>query len=119
MKFRGSCTSQTKQRRGIGTCIKIILRLEYTGVSCYPINYPSICLVRIFSLEHIRQIMNSDDIHFVSLKKKQQLRIKGQIGSFIFNSRGVGEEADRMLREMKLFLSFPWHYDPDVGSFQR
>jgi hypothetical protein len=38
--------------------------------------------------------MNSDDIHFVSLKKKQQLRIKGQIGSFICNSRGAGEEAE-------------------------
>jgi hypothetical protein len=56
--------------------------------------------------------MNSDDIHFVSLKKKQQLCIKGQIGSFICNSRGAGEEADRMLREMNFFLSFPWHYDP-------
>ena len=56
--------------------------------------------------------MNSDDIHFVSLKKKQQLRIKGQIGPFICNSRGAGDEADRLLREMKLMSSFPWHYDP-------
>jgi hypothetical protein len=56
--------------------------------------------------------MNSDDIHFVSLKKKQQLRIKGQIGSFICNSRGAREEADRMLKEMKFFTSFTWHYDP-------
>jgi hypothetical protein len=63
-------------------------------------------------LEYIRQIINSDDIHFVSLKKKQQLRIKGQIGSFICNNRGAGEEADRMLREMKFSMSFPWHYDP-------
>jgi hypothetical protein len=63
-------------------------------------------------LEYIRQIINSDDIHFVSLKKKQQLRIKGQIGSFICNNSGAGEEVDRMLREMKFFMSFPWHYDP-------
>jgi hypothetical protein len=49
---------------------------------------------------------------FVSLKKKQQLRIKGQIGSFICNSRGSREEAERMLKEMKFFMSFPWHYDP-------
>jgi hypothetical protein len=56
--------------------------------------------------------MNLDDIHFVSLKKKQQLRIKGHIGSFICNSRGTGEEADRMPKEMKFFTSFPWHYDP-------
>jgi hypothetical protein len=40
------------------------------------------------------------------------LRIKGQIGSFICNSRGIGEEADRMLKEMKFFKSFTWHYDP-------
>jgi hypothetical protein len=68
--------------------------------------------VIIFALEYIRQIMNSDDIHFVSLKKKKQLWIKGQIGSFICNSRGAGEEADRMLKEMKFFTSFTWHYDP-------
>jgi hypothetical protein len=69
-------------------------------------------LVRIFALEYISQIMNSDDIHFVSLKKKQQLRIKRQIGSFIYNSRGTGEEADRMLKEMKFSMSFTWNYDP-------
>jgi hypothetical protein len=57
-------------------------------------------------------MINSDDIHFVSLKKKQQIRIKGKIGSFICNSRGVGEEADRLLKEMKFFVSFIWHYDP-------
>jgi hypothetical protein len=56
--------------------------------------------------------MNSDDIHFVSLKKKQQMRIKGQIGSFICNSRGAGDEADKLLREMKFPTSFTWHYDP-------
>jgi hypothetical protein len=48
----------------------------------------------------------------VSPKKKRQLRIKGQIGSFICNNHGAGEEADRMLREMKFSMSFPWHYDP-------
>jgi hypothetical protein len=68
--------------------------------------------VRIFDLEYIRQMVNSDNIHFVSLKKKQQLRIKGQIGSFICNGRGTGEEADRLLKEMKFYVSFIWHYDP-------
>ena len=57
-------------------------------------------------------MINSDDIHFVSLKKKQQIRIKGKIGSFIYNSRGAGEEADKLLKEMKFFVSFIWHYDP-------
>jgi hypothetical protein len=68
--------------------------------------------MRIFSMEYIRQMINSDDIHFVSLKKKQQLRIKGQIGSFIYNSQGTGEEADKFLKEIKFFVSFTWHYDP-------
>jgi hypothetical protein len=82
------------------------------GCELAPYKLPKYVPVRIFSLEYIRQIMNSNDIHFVSLKKKQQLRIKQKIGSFICNSRGIGEEADRMLREMKFFQSFPWHYDP-------
>jgi hypothetical protein len=82
------------------------------GCKLAPYKLPKYVSVRIFALEYIRQIMNSDDIHFVSLKKKQQLQIKGKIGSFICNSRGAGEEADRMLKEMKFFLSFPWHYDP-------
>jgi hypothetical protein len=82
------------------------------GCELAPYKLPRYIPVRIFALEYIRQIMNSDDIHFVSLKKKQQLRIKGQIGSFICNSRGAGDEADRMLREMKFLTSFTWHYDP-------
>jgi hypothetical protein len=65
------------------------------GCELAPYKLPKYLPVRIFSLEYIRQMINSDDIHFVSLKKKQQLRIKGQIGSFICNSRAAGEEADK------------------------
>ena len=57
-------------------------------------------------------MINSDDIHFVSLKKKQQLIIKRQIGSFICNNRGAREEANNLLKEMKFFMSFTWHYNP-------
>jgi hypothetical protein len=65
----------------------------------------------------MRQMINLDDIHFVSLKKKRQLRIKGKIGSFIYNSLSTGEEADRLLKEMKFKVSFLWHYDP-CGIFK-
>jgi hypothetical protein len=82
------------------------------GCELAPFKLPKYMPVRIFALEYIRQIMNSDDVHFVSLKKKQQLRLKGQIGSFICNNRGAGDEADRLLKEMKFITSFPWHYDP-------
>jgi hypothetical protein len=57
-------------------------------------------------------MINSDDIHFVSLKKKQKLRIKGKIGPFICNSRAVREEAKKLLKEMKFSTNFTWHYDP-------
>jgi len=90
---------------------------NYTEIRVYgcelaPYKLPKYFPVRIFSLEYIRQMINSDDIHFVSLKKKQQLRIKEQIGSFICNSRAAEEEADKILREMKFETSFMWHYDP-------
>jgi hypothetical protein len=40
------------------------------------------------------------------------LRIKEQIGPFIYNSRATGAMADNILKEMKFNTSFPWHYDP-------
>ena len=57
-------------------------------------------------------MINSYDIHFVSLKKKQQMRIKGKIGPFICNSQVVREEVDKILKEMKFNTSFIWRYDP-------
>jgi hypothetical protein len=40
------------------------------GCKLAPYKLPKYFPVKIFSLEYIRQVMNSDDIHFVSLKKK-------------------------------------------------
>jgi hypothetical protein len=88
------------------------------GCELAPYKFPKYLPVRIFSLEYIRQMINLDDIHFVSLKKKQQLIIKGKIGSFICNSQGTGEEANRLLKEMKFFVSFIWHYDPMWDNFR-
>ena len=53
-----------------------------------------------------------DEIHFVAAKKKSQFKIKTQIGPFICNSRAVGEEVDKLLKEMHFNLSFTWSYDP-------
>jgi hypothetical protein len=57
-------------------------------------------------------MINSKSIHFVSFKKKQQLKIKGWIGYFICNSQDAGEEANKILKEMKFIVSFSWNYDP-------
>jgi len=40
---------------------------------------PNYVPVQIFALEYILQMINSYDIHFVSLKKKQQMRITRKI----------------------------------------
>ena len=55
---------------------------------------------------------NYDDIHFVSVKKKQQIIIKTQIGSFICNNKVAGEEADNLLKQMNVTQSFIWNYNP-------
>jgi hypothetical protein len=63
-----------------------------------PYKLPKYLPIRIFSLEYIRQMINFDNIHFVTLKKKQQLNIKSQIGSFICNNKVAGEEANNLLK---------------------
>jgi hypothetical protein len=88
------------------------MEIRVYGCELAPYKLPRYVLVRIFSLEYIRKMINSDDIHFVYLNKKQQLRIKGQIGYSICKIRVVGEEADKLLKEMKFNTSFLWPYDP-------
>ena len=56
--------------------------------------------------------MNSDEINFVSAKKRSQLKVKNKLGPFICNSREVGEEAGQILQQMKFQKSFMWRYDP-------
>ena len=68
--------------------------------------------MRIFAPKYIRQIINADEVHFVSAKKKSQFRIKSQIPAFIFNSITATKEADKRLKEMDCTHSFTWSYDP-------
>ena len=57
-------------------------------------------------------MINADEVHFVSAKRKSQFRIKSQIGPFICNIKVAGEMADRILKKMKLTHSFTCSYDP-------
>jgi len=68
--------------------------------------------MRLFSLEYYKQIINSDEVHFVKAKKKAQLRIKDQLGPFVCNSREARKEAEEILQRLKLKQSFIWRYDP-------
>ncbi len=57
-------------------------------------------------------MINSDEIHFVKIKKKAQLRIKDHLGPFICNNREAGKEEDEILQRLRLKQSFIWTYDP-------
>ena len=68
--------------------------------------------MRLFALEYIRQILNSDEVNFLSAKKKTHFKIKNQVGPFICNSRNAGQQADKCLQDFKFSNSFKWQYDP-------
>ena len=53
-----------------------------------------------------------DELHFVSGKRKAQLKIKANVGSFICNTKAVGIDADALLKKMGFQSIFTWSYDP-------
>ena len=71
--------------------------------------------MRLFALEYFRQFIHADLTHFCNAKKKAQLKIRNQLGPFVFNKREAWEEADKILGEqLKLKQSFYWApYDPN------
>ena len=69
--------------------------------------------MRIFALEYFRKIINSGKVNFLSARKKTQFKIKNQLGPYICNNREAGEEADKILYQMKFNSNFMWQYDPN------
>lgn len=67
--------------------------------------------VRIFSLEYVRQILNMDEMHFVT-NKKSKLKLKAQVGPYILNTRAASKEVENILKYMKFKLSFTCSYEP-------
>ena len=68
--------------------------------------------MRLFALEYIREIINSDLVNFLAAKRKTQFKLKNQVGPFICDSREVGAEAAKQLLEYKFSEIFLWYYDP-------
>ena len=68
--------------------------------------------MRIFALEYFRKIINSDEVNFLSARKKTKFKMKNQLGPFIWNNRESIPEADKLLQEMNFKSSFMWQYDP-------
>jgi len=64
------------------------------GCELPPYKIPKYLPMRLFALEYYRQMINSDDVHFVRTKKKAQMRTKYHLDPFICNSREAGKEVD-------------------------
>jgi len=53
-----------------------------------------------------------DELHFVSNKKKEQFKLKDNVGPYIVNTIATKKEVETILKQMKFKLSFTWSYDP-------
>ena len=82
------------------------------GCQLTPYKLPKYLPMRLFALEYIRQILNSDEVNFLSEKKKYQFKIKNHLGPFICNNRNAGKQADKCLQDFKFSNSFKFQYDP-------
>ena len=82
------------------------------GCEIPPYRLPKFVPIILFSLKYIRQMTNMDYLHFVSNKKKYQLKLKTQIGPFIANTIAATKEEYFLLKQMKFKLCFTWSYDP-------
>jgi len=85
------------------------------GCELPPYRLPKYVPMRLFALEYFRQFGNADVLHFSGKGKKAQLKVRNQLGHFIYNKREEGwQEADRMLESLGLETSFLWTpYDPN------
>jgi len=87
------------------------IEIRIYGCELGPYKLPRYLPMRLFSLENYRQMINSDEVHFVKAKKKAQLRIKDQLGPFVY-SREARREVEEILQRLKLKQYFIWRYDP-------
>jgi len=93
-------------------CYQNYTEIRVFGCELPPYKLPKYIPVRIFALQYLKQRLNENEVHFVAAKRKSQFKLKTQVGPFICNTRAAGEEVDKMLKEMKFFVSFSWSYDP-------
>ena len=57
--------------------------ITFFGSNLFPYKLPKYVPMRIFALECLTQILNSDSINFLAAKKKTHFKLKNQVGPFI------------------------------------
>ena len=60
------------------------------GCDLPPFKLPKYVPMRLFALEYFRQFGRVDVLHFSGKGKKAQLKVKSQLGHFIYNEREQG-----------------------------
>ena len=68
--------------------------------------------MRVFSLEYIRQCLNSDQVNLLANKKKNSFKLKKEVGPFIVKDKPALPKAEERIKEMGLELTKSWNYDP-------
>jgi hypothetical protein len=63
--------------------------IKIYGCHLRPFFLPVFLTPRMFSLEYVRQILSSNEIHFVSNKHKATFKLKKDVGPFIINVRST------------------------------
>ena len=86
--------------------------LRIFGTNLLPYKLPRFLIIRFFSLEYLRQVLNVDAIHFMASRKNTQFKLKNKIGPFIVNNRDAEKEIEKILSELKFQVIFPCNYDP-------
>lgn len=86
------------------------------GCELAPYRVPKYVPMRLFALEYYWKFNSAYITHFYGARKREQLKIKHQLGPFIFNKmEEAWKVSDTILGEkLKLKLSFLWSpYDPE------
>jgi hypothetical protein len=88
------------------------IEIRVYGAEICPFRLPKFFTLRIFSLEFIRQSLDSDNIHFIPRKKRTNFKIKREVGPFIVYNRTTLQVVETKLQELNLERGEAWKYDP-------
>ena len=82
------------------------------GSEHQPYRLPAFLMPRIFSLEVLRQILHSDELHFSSKKQTSTFKVPITVGPFTVKNRVAIELIDDMMACFVFAQDFSCQYDP-------
>ena len=74
--------------------------LRVYGFTGKPYKLPTFLTSRIFSLEFMRQRLQSEEEHFGAFKKSSNIKFPLKVGSFIFKTKGALVFIEKLLENM-------------------